>query len=193
MHMEKDMSLKTLLKLELYNKDGNLIKKVEQPANTWVSNMLTSLWFYLDAGLSIMTGKNTDGNSITISVDDRPSRDLTPDEGEDRYGILVGSSDTPYNIDQYNLQAKIPHGIGTNKLKYGKCESAVVVDSIYISRNFMNESGSNITVKEIGLAVGVNRLNIGDWVYYLLARDVITPITVPHLATLKVEYRIKVL
>lgn len=187
------MSLKTLLKLELYDKDGNLIKKVEQPANTWVSNMLTSLWSYLNGGRNIMDGKDTGGNSITITIDDKPLRDITPGEGEDRFGILVGSSNTPYDMNQYNLQAKIPHGTEENKLKYRECEGKVVDDSIYISRYFTNESGSDITVKEIGLAVRVVKYNTAEVLYYLLARDVITPITVPNLATLRVEYRIKVL
>jgi hypothetical protein len=110
------------------------------------------------------------------------------------YGLVVGSSDTPNTVNTYTMGAIIPHGNASGQLYYG----ATTIDNpqnptntnywfFRIIRTFTNNSGASITVKEIGLLVKSNDSgNVAR--YFLIARDVISPVTVPNGATLTVRY-----
>ena len=126
-------------------------------------------------------------------------------EGDDSYGIIVGSGDTPPSNSDYALESKISHGDGDNLLHYGP----VTVSDIYvtdsevyfeITRDFTNNGSVDVTVKEIGLVVYqtiLYRTNTSDHVNVdfkaLIIRDVLdTPRTISPGSTLSVTYRISV-
>jgi hypothetical protein len=115
-------------------------------------------------------------------------------DGVGDYGLVVGSSDAPNTVNQYAMGAIIPHGNAANQLYYG----ATTMENpqnppntnywfFRIIRTFTNNSGGSITVKEIGLIVRTND-SIPATRYFLIARDVISPVTVPNGATLTVRY-----
>jgi hypothetical protein len=113
--------------------------------------------------------------------------------GDVNYGVRVGTSDTAFSKDQYELQAKIGHGTGAGQLVYGATSIEDYADEdsttrFRVTRTFTNNSGAVITVKEIGIAID---MQIGSTHYYgLISRDVLTsPQSVPDGATLTVRYR----
>jgi len=119
---------------------------------------------------------------------------LYADEGVADYGLVVGSSDNPNAVNQYTMGAIIPHGNASGQIYYG----ATSIENPYnptgtnnwifrIIRTFSNNSGGSITVKEIGLIVKT-RDTSGTARYFLIARDVISPVTVPTGATLTIRY-----
>jgi len=115
--------------------------------------------------------------------------------GEDKYGILVGSSDTAFDVTQYNLGSKISHGTSSGQLQYG--DTSVVdygADYKTWQRAFDNLSGADVVVKEIGMFAKVTREEAGvpKEYYVMLARDVITTTTVPNGGSLVVKYTFKI-
>jgi hypothetical protein len=119
-------------------------------------------------------------------------------EGVGDYGIVVGVSDIANTINQYSMGGQIQHGSGTNQLMYG----AMTIESpsnpsgtnnwvVRLIRTFSNSSGSAITVKEIGIIVKTMDTSPTAR-YFLIARDVISPVTVPANSTLTVRYILKI-
>jgi hypothetical protein len=119
-------------------------------------------------------------------------------DNDDSYGIIVGSSSQSVSPTDYNLISKIPHGTGAGQLDY---EAHSVVSSytssssyVEISRIFLNKSGGDVVVREVGL-LGRNYWKdtaaVRNDVKFLIARDVLpTPITVKNLGNLLIRYRI---
>jgi len=119
-------------------------------------------------------------------------------DNEPSYGIVVGSGSTPVSPTDYNLASQIPHGTGAGQLDYDPhaITSSYSDTSSYveIARSFVNRSGSDIIIREVGI-IGRNFWRDSGEVRrdakFLIARDVLpTPILVPNLATLTVRYRI---
>ena len=115
-------------------------------------------------------------------------------EGVSGYGLVVGSSDTPNTVNTCAMGAIIPHGNEPGQLSYG----AMIIDDprnpsgtnywlFKIIRTFTNNSNESITVKEIGLIVRACDYNDVS-TSFLIARDVISPVTVPPDTTLTVRY-----
>jgi hypothetical protein len=114
------------------------------------------------------------------------------------YGLVVGSSDNSNTVNQYTMGSMISHGNSSGQLYYGS--STIENPSnpsgtnnwiIRIIRTFSNNSAGSVTVKEIGLIVKTQDSG-GNVRYFLIARDVISPVTVPSGATLTVRYILKI-
>jgi hypothetical protein len=196
---------KAVIEYEIRDKNGKLLSKGKFPAKSWVGNviaLLSSLISYWGGGTS---GSYFIGRSDVIDTGGS-ARSLVlgagsaavnlggaAPSGESTAGIVVGTSDTPVTLSQYNLQAPISHGTGAGQLSYGATTvEPLVKDTTWyfrVIRTFTNNSGASITVREIGLFV---RLGMGGSPYNfncMLARDVLTsPITVPNGSTLTVRY-----
>jgi len=179
---ELDLGLKYDVELELRDKDGKLLKKWVQEGRSWVKWFLYIL--YAQLAQTSITVTKTDGTSATYNISSS-FFGCAGGYGNDGNGIVVGTSDLPWTIEQAKLDNKISHGVGTGQLLYG----ATSVDDVapmtngyrfFISRVFNNASGASITVKEVGLYVS-------PW--NMLARDVLTsPVGVDNLQSLTVRY-----
>lgn len=105
------------------------------------------------------------------------------------FGILVGSGITAVSPNDYYLATAIGHGSGAGQLYYqAMLFGALTVsgqDSYFtIQRNFNNNSGADITVKEIVLIC-----NTTTGPYYIqLARDLTGDVVVQNGKTLVVTY-----
>jgi len=119
-------------------------------------------------------------------------------DNDDSYGIVVGSGVTPVSPTDYMLAAKISHGTGSGQLDYDTHTILTSYTStssyIEISRVFVNRSGADVVVREVGLIVRnywKSRYNLEKDVKFLIARDVLpSPTTVKNLGSLNVRYRI---
>jgi hypothetical protein len=178
------LELKYDIELELRDKDGKLLKRWVQEGRSWVKWFLY-VW-YVQMTQGSITVTKTDGSSASYSISGGCFNIAGP-YGNNSYGIIVGTSDTPWSIEQYQLGSRIPHGNTSGQLLYG----ATTVDDItpitngyriFVSRVFTNNSGVSVIVKEVGLYTGDN---------IMLARDVLTtPVEVQNLQTLTVRYSI---
>jgi hypothetical protein len=103
------------------------------------------------------------------------------------YGIAVGTSATAPTPSDYNLNAKISHGVTGGTLQYstqitGVTNVGASVDLV-LTRMFTNGSGALVTIEELGL-LGYN----GSY-YFLLAHDLLT-VAVANGATKVIEYKL---
>lgn len=179
------------------DKDGKEIHREKKPMDSFTQNVMNLLGMF-DAGGWVAIDVN--GNSVTFTFKNATDNYLYNAEvlapsGEDKYGILVGSSDTAFDVTQYNLGSKISHGTGSGQLQYG--DTSVVdygADYKTWQRAFDNLSGADVVVKEIGMFAKVTREESGvpKEYYVMLARDVITTTTVPNGGRLIVKYTFKI-
>ena len=177
------------IELIVEDKDGRVVEHVRKPMDSFVKNVNFLLNIY-DKNAWIVT----DMSGAEAHVDPMTASVLAP-AGEDNYGILVGTGSTPFDVTQYSLTSKISHGAGSGQLSYGE-QSTVMGTETYEQwqRSFDNNSGADITVYEIGMACKTTKLADGtsETHYILLARDVITPVTVPNGGRLTVKYKFQI-
>jgi hypothetical protein len=191
---------KAVIEFEVRDKNGKLIQKGKFPAKSWVGNIIRLLNMLWKTWVSSTTGNVSYYNLPSVLLDTTNTlRGFAIGPGASGYfggaapagdtsaGILLGTSDTPVSLAQYNLLGLISHGTGSGQLSYG----ATVVEDLTIGatyyfriiRTFTNNSGASITVREIGLFLKPHPYS------YMFARDVPTsPITIPDGSTLTVRY-----
>jgi len=179
------------------DKDGKEIHREKKPMDSFTQNVMNLLGMFDAGGWSAI---DVNGNGISFTFKNATDNYLYNAEvlapsGEDKYGILVGSSDTAFDVTQYNLGSKISHGTGSGQLQYG--DTSVVdygADYKTWQRAFDNLSGADVVVKEIGMFAKVTREESGvpKAYYVMLARDVITTTTVPNGGRLIVKYTFKI-
>ena len=119
-------------------------------------------------------------------------------DNDSSFGVVVGSGTTPVSPSDYNPSSLIPHGTSTGQLDY---EPHTVTSSysstssyVEISRSFVNRSGADVIVREVGLisrSYWKDLSAVRQDIKYLIARDVLpNPILIPNLSSLTVRYRI---
>jgi len=121
-------------------------------------------------------------------------------------GIVVGNSNTPFDITQYNMQSFIPEGLVSGAMSYGAM--ATSDDPIFsspdilltLTRDIANQSGAEIIVREIGLkgypayssqAGGSSNIIYTNNAEVLFLRDVVLDTPVANGQVLNVTYVLK--
>ena len=108
-------------------------------------------------------------------------------------GIAVGLASDAVAIDDYALSSLIAEGTGANQMNYLACSVATSVVaapscSFVVSRAIVNNSGSEITVREAGIHARI-KANVNG----LMTRDVLgTPQAVPNGGTITVDWTLQV-
>jgi hypothetical protein len=192
---------KAVIEFEVRDGDGKLIQKGKFPAKSWVGNLirlLNMLWdvwstisqttsIYLYTLKTLLLDTTNTARSFGINAGAAGSYGGRAPAGDTSAGILVGTSDTPVSLGQYNLLGLIPNGTGAGQLSYGATVvEDLTTDTTYyfrIIRTFTNNSGGTITIREIGLFLKLTTQS------FMFARDVPpSPITVPNGSTLTLRY-----
>jgi hypothetical protein len=211
------MKLKAELTVEV-GKDGERIYRLKTESKSLLQNFAKVFGKMLEAPASA-TGSdwivistsimNTGGSTVTCITELYSTSSIyrygggTPmgmnaADNDDSYGIVVGSGAASVSPTDYNLAAKISHGTGSGRLDYGPATvtSSYGATSSYaeMARSFLNASGSDITVREVGIiarSYWKDGASVTSDVKYLIARDILpSPIKVPNLGTLTVRYRV---
>jgi len=118
-------------------------------------------------------------------------------EGDDDYGIRVGTGNTPVAIDDYALETPIAEGTGAGQMQHLVCTVAdyvVSAPSCYfvVSRLIVNNSPAEITVREAAIYVQMERSNYTQ-VFGCATRDIfVTPQAVPIGGAITVDWTIQV-
>ena len=114
------------------------------------------------------------------------------------FGIMLGSGTDAVITTDDNIVTPITHGTSSGQLEYLGTFSPLDVTvvsstaSFMIERLFLNSSGGDVTVKEIGMySLGVP--SSGTYRLWCIARDLVSPaVTVANGEYLKVSYTIQV-
>lgn len=181
-----------------HDPEGRLVKDTGlMPSHSYVIQFLEliySLFNGVDKTATDVTGAESVLMDISDSSDSKGRADAGV--GADTYGVVVGTNAgaTAEDNENYALDTKILHSaIGeAGKLNYQAVtlvKSRVVGANVDldVSRPYLNETGSTITVKEIGIIVR----NTTDTKYHLLMRDVVTDEPVEAGYTLTVVYTLR--
>lgn len=115
------------------------------------------------------------------------------------YGVQVGTGTTAVTINDYKIETLIAHGTSTGQLQYSAGTiTAPSVDAttttLRLSRVFTNGSGATITVNEVALTSYFNTINgSNDYygAYFLMCRDLVSPIEVTNGQQLTINYNLK--
>jgi hypothetical protein len=113
-------------------------------------------------------------------------------------GLRIGLNNTPVAPEDWEMGALIAHGTGSNQMVYGaqSVEAVTIVGSTIsfrVSRPFTNNSGSIITVKEIGAALGQLDSAAAER-HYLYLHDILpASVDVPDGSTFTLRYTFAVI
>ncbi|GAI80495.1 unnamed protein product [marine sediment metagenome] len=132
------------------------------------------------------------GQSVTATAQDFNINGML---NEDVHGIVIGTGNTPVDITDYQLVAQIMDGSAAGQMIHNAeaFDATVTVSdpdcTVDTWRNFNNNSGASITVKETGLYCYSSTPTL----YYLcLVRDVPAEIVVPDGGGCYVKYTAKI-
>jgi len=179
------------------DKDGKIIEKRREKAHSILFGF--AWWFgsILMAGGGTVKDVNTGQNVNNIQTNWQLTKVEAP-SNDDSYGIWVGSGSTPNSLDTYTLASKIQNGTGSGRLVYGSTSCDILDSSNFptmrykISRSFTNNSGGDITVREIGLVMQHSPDGSSINARMMICRDVLSsPVTVPNGGILYVNYYIR--
>lgn len=190
--------IETYYRILKHDPEGRLVKDTGLiPSRSYVIQFLEIIEALFDR--HTMTSTDVDGaetvmlgSALTLQNYGRVNAGV----GVDAYGIVVGTNagTSAEDNEDYNLDTKILHsGTGeAGKLNYQSTTFVaprVVAPNIDldISRTFLNETGSTITVKEIGIICK----NIQITKYHLFLRDVVADEDVLTGYTLTVVYTLR--
>jgi len=207
-----NVKIQVKVSLELKDRNGNIKERREFYSRSWVKNFIVS-WVADIAGWG-MTVRDRDGNERSYrgyaGVDGYTQ---TPPMGgitaylrqkvrnanvgsSDKCGILIGTGGTAWNRNQYCLDEQITGDVVTHgNMEIEDGTEDPVEPYVRLKRTFTNNSGIDITVREIGLffnyylygGIGEVETNYN----YMVIRDVLeTPITIPNGESLTVKYLI---
>jgi len=190
--------IETYYRILKHDPEGRLVKDTGLiESHSYVIQFLELLYSFLKS--TDVTATDTSGaESVLNDISDLENTKglAIGGVGEDAHGIVVGTNAgaTAEDNENYALDTKIEHSAvgAAGKLNYQATtiilarEVGANVD-VDLSRPYLNETGSTITVKEIGLIVK----NTTDTKYHLLLRDVVTDEDVLDGYTLTVGYTLR--
>lgn len=149
------MKIKMFIKWTDFDKDGNIIGETEHEANSLVNGFVASLLNQMSQ-TNLANVKDTSGTNRLMGISNYVFR-TTAAAADATFGILFGRGTTAVSSDDYSLVTPITEGTGANQLNH----SLVTFDSglttsgsnIYfqIYRTATNNTGSTITIEEVGL------------------------------------------
>jgi len=160
--------------IEVKDKNGNIIKRHKQRSHSFVANFLTQLLNQLSSSV---------GSSGTTNSLANPT------------GIQIGTGTTLPSPSDTALTNPIANGTGSGQMSYpsspifGTVKISGNTSSFTVQSTITNNSGTSITVTEVGL-------NCGTGYYFmqgLLAHDLLSsPVTVPNGTAITITYTISV-
>jgi hypothetical protein len=208
----------TFWELEVKDKDGKVIQSLKQRSHSWVRNAYNLMFCYLAGkdlsnsgfGAGYLSLKDT-SNGIRYgagpvclnqsSTVDSTSMGYRAPAGNDAYGILVGSGTNPEDFESYALHVKIANGTGAGQLTYVESEAhgiswnaGTLTIKNNLARYFNNNSGANVSVNEVALALRGYGPGGSVPYHYLNARDLlVATVVVPNTGQLKVTYTVQLI
>jgi hypothetical protein len=187
------------VRVKIHDAEGKLKTQTQwKQSQSFVQTFLQLIHFYIAEATTENIVTNIDGTDTDVYTPMNDSYEdcmqLNAGSGVDSYGIVVGSGTGAESNTDYALDTKITDGSGAGQLEYGSqgfvgvFEVAGNVDMI-INRVFFNNSGSGVTVEEIGVYIWNNSPVATD--YFCIIRDLLN-FTVNNGESATVEYTLRI-
>lgn len=170
---------------------GKIISREQRRSHSLLKQWNQLAYLYMSATALNIT--DTGGTPRSIGADGMGFW-INSSIGDDDAGIIIGTGNTAVALDDYAVETKIVEGAGAGQMNYLACLAAnpvvaAPICSFEVSRSVVNNSGSQITVREAGLYFWLD----GTPRYGCAARDVFnTPQDVPHGGSIIVNWTIRV-
>jgi len=155
------------IRMQVHDKNGALVSDNKERAHSFTRNFWNMMFGMAgdsggDGGSTFGAGymsKKTTGGVVFGSASGYVERNdgLYASLGDSSTGIVIGTDDTAFNIDQYALGAQIVNGVSTGQMSHlastsmGIPSYAATTWKSTLERVFNNNSGGAIVVKETGL------------------------------------------
>lgn len=185
----------------LYTKDGEIKRKsrVYRGRSYLIAHAQHLLCSLSNTNISsVLDTGNTSRTLLRPAVGGNSWWQGTAGVGTGTSGIQIGTGNTTVTITDFSLAALIAHGTSSGQMEYGSSAnfSAILGSGserhFTNTRTFTNNSGGNITVAEVGLAVITDDSGSANR-NFLVARDVLgSTVLVADTEALAVVYTIKV-
>ena len=189
MRKEVDVAVRTYVRAVVRDKGGRIIRDTGwRRTNTLTKNFYAILATQMEQVDGKYDVVRLDGTVVKSGHDSQNFAADAP-EGDGTYGIQVGTGTTEPTRDDYKLESKITHGTGSGQLYYYACTFVQGSDYVEVRRTFANQSGADITINEVGLAVVFYSQTDSATKKALIARSLFT-ITVPDEGSVTLYYRI---
>lgn len=178
------MKFQCYYRLAIFDADGNVVRTQEAECKSFIRQIIDLM--YIQFRQTSYSIKDISGGTTARGPAYANGR------ASAAYGPIIGTGATPVTISDYALDSMIADGSGAGQMVHGF--SAVSMPTTPVSgtrsntieRAFTNNSGSQITVAEIGLTVRVIST-------YLVIRDVLViPEPVNDSSGLSLTYDIRV-
>jgi hypothetical protein len=191
------MKLEAHIDVEIKDKDGIIISRVNKIANSLVIYFIDKMYQFnaftsgsiKDTGNTVRTvyGYQASGNNYALISAVAGSGDAT-------IGIVVGTGTTAVTMTDYVLQTKINHGSGSGQLSYNAqsftAPSTVGSTRSYtIQRTWNNLSGADITINEVGIYISDKSSGVD---YRFLLDRTLSTFTIPNSGGGTVTYTISI-
>jgi len=182
------------LELVVRSRDGRVISRKKVRTHSYVLNYYRVIKALMDCAGGTQA---IDTGNASFYIACPNTMKILALEGDDTYGIQVGSGTTAPTPSDIKLENQIPHGDESGKLHYkdtGVYDVVVDGSEIHfdVERDFVNNSGADIVVYEIGEVVKVNDTDGNEHNVMILRHVESGGITVPNGATLTVKITHKV-
>jgi len=186
-----------LLEVGLWDRFGNILYQERVPSRSPLKQFLQILLLLTNPIGFNDPVKDTGGTNRTISYGSAYYNKLELSGGASSlYGIVIGTDATAVDILNNALIAQIVAGSGVGQMLYQTSVGSTAVtvadpDATFVwYRNFNNNSGGTITVRETGLYVrSVDGYGTG---YFCIVRDTPTAVAVPDGGGCYVKYTLKI-
>ena len=199
----KTLSMPTLHIHTRVEKNGIILSDNHQVGHSWVRNAYNvyNLMMLDSIPTTYLFYRDTLGSSPLLTYPiirylNHASGGYYSTANSESYGVVIGTGSTAFDLDDFRLDAVIPHGNTTGKLYYQSQVAPVTAysgdpdftENILHKRVFNNNSGATITVNEVGL---IYQTSYGSTYNILMSRDVLdTPAVVLNGAQLTVTISI---
>jgi hypothetical protein len=182
------MNVETFIRIEYTGKNGRRYTRTRK-AHSLVRAFIDILYAHLSQ-VATTTSLDTGNVSQTLTLV-TSNFAANAAASTNTQGIVVGTGTGAVSVTDYQLGTIIAHGTGATQLQYGaqsSIEPATVgtTRTCTLSRTFANNSGGDITVKEVGLIVKAATS------YYFLIDRTLNEFTIINGTSATVSYLIKV-
>jgi len=184
--------MKLSYEIRVTDKNGKVIHREKRVARSWVTNYNHLMYGAIFSDL--VTLLDTSGVNRTPDKNNYGHFEMKAAATTYTYGPVIGTDDTPVAMSNTKLGSQIVHGTGAGQMQY--LATAVpsptvtaTTSSFTLTRQYINVSGSSVTVREIGI-YGRAQSGISRYIF-CFARDVLgAPVSVPDGGAFTLIYTI---
>lgn len=183
------MEIKAILTIEGRDQKGQLTFFEKKKANSFVRALIDLLFPHIQQAI-FGNGSQDISNTTRSPAVNTGNFAMNAAAGDVAKGIVVGTGTSAVTISDYALGTRIAHGNAASQLSYGAMSftnptTSGSTRSFTMERTFTNNSGSQITITELGLY-----MIMGAGAYSHCADRTLYTYALDNLATVTFRYTV---